>query len=376
MKIVHVINGLEIGGAEKMLVRLATSIRCNHDGVAQIVVSLSDLGILGPKLRQQGIEVVAIGARSFAGIPYAVWRLAKLFRQERPTVVQSWLYRSDLISALAGRLSGRPKIAWGIRCTSVPQGSSRSLKLLIRLNARISTFLPDKIVCCAEAAKNFHAKLGFDTSKMVVIPNGFDFDDFRPSARCRDDVRRNLGVESGAFLIGIVGRYDELKDFENFIDAAALALAVNSRMKFVMIGKGLDVDNPSLYSRIVAAGMQQKFILLGARDDVAKLMRGMDVYCLSSRSEGFPNVVVEAMGTALPCVVTDVGDAAAIVGDTGKVVPPRNPKKLASALIEYAKTSESELRLVGEQARERAKRLYSLHSVTKTYMELFEAIDR
>lgn len=376
MKIVHVINGLDIGGAERMLARLAASIKASRPDSTQIVVSLSGPGALGLALEARGIELVSINARSVSGIPYAVWQLIRLFRAERPDIVQSWLYRSDLVAGLAARISRKAKIAWGIRCTKVPSGSSASLKLLIRLNAWLSSILPHKIVCCAYSAQHFHKSIGYEPSRMTVIPNGFDFDLFRPSPENRKTMRDALEITDDDVLVGIVGRYDELKDFKNFITAALSANAENPRLKFVMIGKGLDAENTEIHAPIQSSGLEQNFSLLGARDDVAKLMSAMDIFCLSSCSEGFPNVVVEAMGAALPCVVTDVGDAAAIVGDIGKVVPPHDARLLATGILELAGLAPNELRQLGIQARERATGRYSLDAITTKYMELYEDMSK
>lgn len=372
MKIVHVINGLEVGGAERMLVRLAISICTIRPDTKQIVVSLSGPGALSAELKANGIEVISINASSVTGIPRAVWHLAQIFRKERPNVVQSWLYRSDLVAGLAGRLMGRTKIAWGIRCTNIPSRSSATLKFLIRLNAWLSFVVPHEIVCCAQSAELFHKAIGFDGSRMTVINNGFDFAAFRPSLTERKEVRCEMALNNDDILVGIVGRNDQLKDFGNFIAAATLAHAANPRLKFVMIGKGLDAQNADIYTPIKASGLEQNFFLLGARDDVATLMTAMDIYCLSSCSEGFPNVVVEAMGAALPCVVTDVGDAALIVGDCGKVVPPREAAMLATAILDLAQLSQDELRRLGVRARERAVSNYSLHTITAKYMEIYE----
>jgi glycosyltransferase involved in cell wall biosynthesis len=376
MKIVHVINGLEVGGAERMLARLALSICTNRPDTKQMVVSLSGPGALGAELTARGINVISINANSVLGIPRAVWHLMQLFRKERPEVVQSWLYRSDLVAGLAGRLAGRTRIAWGIRCTNVPSRSSASLKLLIRLNAWLSFILPHKIVCCAQSAKTFHKAIGFDDRRMTVISNGFDFVTFRPSESDRKNVRSAMALNDDDILVGIVGRNDQLKDFGNFIGAAALAHAANTRLKFVMIGNGLDAQNADIYTPIKASGLEQSFFLLGARDDVATLMTAMDIYCLSSCSEGFPNVVVEAMGAALPCVVTDVGDASLIVGDCGRVVPPRDAAMLSATMLNLAQLSQDQLHQLGVRARERAVSNYSLQTIAAKYMELYEDMDK
>jgi glycosyltransferase involved in cell wall biosynthesis len=177
-------------------------------------------------------------------------------------------------------------------------------------------------------------------------------------------------------VIGIVGRYDELKDYGNFISAASIAAKENNNLRFLMIGQGLDGMNQTLVRQIAAAGLEQKIWLWGASSDVARMMRGIDIYCMSSRSEGFPNVVVEAMGTGLPCIVTDVGDAALIVGDCGAVVPPEDSQQLAIEMIRLAQLSTAKLQAIGRRSRDRAKQNYSLSAAMLQYQELYEKMYR
>jgi glycosyltransferase involved in cell wall biosynthesis len=376
MRVVHVISSLEVGGAERMLERLILSMQSEQNSIENIVISLSSGGLVGANLRQQGVEVIELKLGSFVALPLAIYKLARLFRVLRPAIVQSWMYRSDFIASISARLCGISRIAWGIRCTQIPRHSSIAVKALVRVNALLSRFLPHNIVCCAHSARKFHSSMGFDDTRMVVIPNGFDFSLFAPHEKDRVSVRHELGFDSEMIVIGIVGRYDELKDYGNFISAASIAAKENNNLRFLMIGQGLDGMNQTLVRQIAAAGLEQKIWLWGASSDVARMMRGIDIYCMSSRSEGFPNVVVEAMGTGLPCIVTDVGDAALIVGDCGAVVPPEDSQQLAIEMIRLAQLSTAKLQAIGRRSRDRAKQNYSLSAAMLQYQELYEKMYR
>jgi glycosyltransferase involved in cell wall biosynthesis len=216
--------------------------------------------------------------------------------------------------------------------------------------------------------------MGYRLGKMVVVSNGFDFDHFRPNDGDRRAVRQELGYSDDDVVVGIAGRYDELKDYGNFLAAAGQATKRNGRLKFLMIGRGLDAANERLNAIVRANGLEGRTALLGETDAVAKFMRGMDIYCLSSRSEGFPNVVVEAMATALPCIVTDVGDAALIVADCGAVVPPQDVGSLAGAMARFSELSRSTLLELGCKARISSQSRFSLSMAVQNYNQIYREV--
>jgi glycosyltransferase involved in cell wall biosynthesis len=374
MKIVHVISGLEVGGAERMLERLVLAMKAEQPDVTSVVISLTDAGAIGRRLRNEGVQVIELNLGHLSALPLAVWRTAKWLRKLQPDLVQSWMYRSDFIAALACQLVPQVRLVWGIRCVQVPKNSSLAVKVLIRINAFLSHILPDAIICCAEAAKTFHSEMGYQLSKMVVVANGFDFELFRADEIDRRAVRRELGYRSDDVVVGVAGRYDELKDYDNFLAAAGRAAKLNDKLKFLMIGRGLDAENDRLITLVRANGLKDRTVLLGESDAVAKLMRGMDIFCLSSRSEGFPNVVVEAMATALPCIVTDVGDAALIVSDCGAVVPPRDASNLANAIVQLSTLSRDDLIELGRQARISSQGRFSLSKTVKNYSTIYREV--
>ncbi len=330
MRITHVITGLNDGGAEAVLYRLVLQDRpARHQ-----VVSLMDEGKYGPLLREAGFSVACLnmprGRLTLGGL----CRLWRLLRAERPDVVQTWMYHGDLIGGVIARLAGVARICWGIRHTTLEPGkSARSTIWIARLNARLSRWVPNAIVCCAEKAREVHEALGYAAHKMVVIPNGYDLQRFRPDAQAREWLRRELGVAEYDCLLGMVGRFDPQKDHANLIAALSQLKQTGASFRCVLVGAGLTQDNAAITAWIVAHGLERHVVLLGQRNDVPVVMNALDVHVLSSAyGEAFPNVLAEAMACGTTCVTTNVGDAALIVGDTGWVVPPSAPAALADAV--------------------------------------------
>jgi glycosyltransferase involved in cell wall biosynthesis len=214
--------------------------------------------------------------------------------------------------------------------------------------------------------------MGYAADKMVVIPNGFDLDLFRPQKTARLSVRQEFGIPDNTLLIGLVGRYNRQKDYGNFVEAAAMLHRQIPTTHFLLCGDGVNWENNLLAQRIDAAGLRSYSHLLGRRQDIPWLVAALDIACSSSSfGEGFPNVIGEAMACGVPCVVTDVGDSALIVGDTGKVVLPRDPAALASAWRDLIDQGETMRLRLGEAARSRIKKNFDLQSIARRYENLY-----
>lgn len=329
MKVLHIITGLGDGGAEAVLHRLVT-----HDPAdTHHVISLTGEGKYAPLLRAAGVGVTALGMPrgrlTMSGV-LALWRTVRTIR---PDVVQTWMYHADLVGGLVARLAGVP-VVWGVRNTTLEPGrSSRMTIAVARICARLSRWVPTRIVACANAAVRVHAALGYDAARMVVIPNGYELARFRPDAGARARLRAEWGVADDVPLLGMVARWDPQKDHANLIDALGLLAARGQSFVAVLVGTGVTPDNALLAQRIASAGLSDRVRLLGPRADVPAIMAALDLHVLpSAYGEAFPNVLAEAMACETPCVTTDVGDAAAIVGETGWVVPPRDASALSSAI--------------------------------------------
>lgn len=327
--VVHVITSLNDGGAEAVLFRLCTSDRkCRHH-----VVSLVDAGKYGPRLVELGIPVTCLnmprGRVTFYGL-LVLWRT---LREIKPDAVQTWMYHADLLGGVIAKFSGIRNVFWGIRHSTLIVGENARITIVVaRICALLSRLVPKGIVCCAEKAREVHAALGYESSRMIVIPNGYDLAVFARDAASGLAFRLECGLPVQSPLIGFVARFNPEKDHANLLEALSLLEKRHACPNCLLVGTNMDEHNEKLIRLIERLGLQQQVFLRGRRDDIPSLMNALDVHVMSSSSEGFPNVIAEAMACGVPCVATDVGDAAEIVGGTGWIVPPRNPEALANAI--------------------------------------------
>ena len=371
----HIIIGLNVGGAELMLKRLVES---HHGSKAyrHTVISLTSIGKVGPQLQALGIEVHALGMRSALDFPRAMWRLVRLIRTSRPDVVQTWMYHADLLGGLAARLAGNRNVIWGIRTTDVKAGGSRATASVMKLCAWLSRSVPHTIVCAAEASRRAHIAVGYDAARMVVVPNGFDLTRLVATSAQRDTLRLQCGLGAGVVVIGYLGRFHAAKDQENFVRAAGMAVLLHSNIRFLMVGQNLDADNVQLAEWISATGCADRFVLLGERSDVPVCLAAMDLFCLSSRTEGFPNVVGEAMAMGLPCVVTDVGDARMLVAETGVVVPKEDSAALAQGMGRLLAMTSDVRQQLGRDAKKRIHAEFAMERASERFESLYQRITR
>ena len=373
MKILHIITSLSTGGAEMMLYKLVS--KMDRDKFEIQVISLTDIGPIGKKIQALGIPVVALGMKRGVPDPRMVFKLACWLKKYRPDIIQTWMYHSDLLGGLAAKLAGNIPVVWGIRHSNLdPKGNKRTTIWTAKVCARFSRWLPVKIVCCSEASRRVHTALGYAPDRMVVIPNGFDLNLFKPDLEEGTLVRQELGIPEDTILIGLVGRFDPQKDHKNFIKAATLLKKDMPDVRLLLCGDGITWENPTLSKWIEDAGLSKYFHLLGRRNDIPRIMTALDIASSSSYGEGFPNVVGEAMACGVPCVVTDVGDSALIVGDTGIVVPPKDPGALALAWKELIEIGGHKRQKLGDNARLRIRDNFSLPSVVKRYEELYKCV--
>ena len=338
------------------------------------VISLTCGGPLADRIAARGIPVTILGMSSGSGSVLGLIRLAQAMRRFKPDLVQAWMYHANLAAGLAVVFAGRPPVIWGIRQGDLdPRISKWTTRAIARFGAYCSHWLPDKIVCCAENARVLHEAMGYSQKRMIVIANGFDLDQFRPDHEARVAIRRELGLSESTPLIVMPARFDPQKDHQSLLQAAKILRAEMPKTHFILCGDGIDPHNGTLTGWIADHGLEDVIHLLGPRTDMARIMAACDVVVSSSAfGEGFPNVLGEGMAAGTPCVATDVGDARLIVGDTGRVVPPRDPQALAAALGDVLNLSDTERRRLGERARSRIAERYSLDAITAQYAALYQ----
>ncbi|MCA1854626.1 glycosyltransferase [Massilia oculi] len=371
-KVLHVISGLKVGGAEMVLLRLIMSSRGRP--YSHSVISLTPGGGMRQRFADAAVDVIELDFKRNPLV--AFFRLVKIIRERQPDIVQTWMYHADLLGGVAARLAGCTNVIWGIRTTDVQAGGSRATTLLRNLCAKLSSRVPRFIVCAAQASKISHAAVGYDARRMIVVPNGFDLSRLTASADQRSTLRADCGFADEDLVVGSLGRFNQAKDPKNFVLAAGLLAKQFANVRFLMVGRDIDESNDELRTWITETGNADRFVLLGERSDVPVCLAAMDVFCLSSRTEGFPNVIGEAMAMRLPCVTTDVGDAALLVAETGTVVPKESPDALADGLAKVVQMSGEGRRQLGEKACARLYAEFSMERARDRFESLYKKIDK
>ncbi len=371
-RIMHIITGLNTGGAEMMLLKLLSASNGNWNSM---VVSLGEKGSIGPKIARLGVPVDCLHLRPQAPNPLRIMSLIKLMRRFRPQLIQGWMPHGNLLASIVQvSLRHQVPVLWNVQMSLYdvrlePWGT----RAFIRLGALLSK-QPAAIVYNSQLSARQHEDFGYHAGKRSVIATGFDCGLFRPDEEAREAVRSELGLESRAILIGLVARYHPMKDHACFFRAASYVVQDHPEVRFVLVGKGLTSKEPSLQELILRAGVENYILLLGERQDTPRLNAALDVACSASAwGEGFSNSIGEAMACGVPCVVTDVGDSGYLVGSTGVAVPPRNPQALAQAICQLIDSGEARRKELGIAARWRIETEFSLPEIVRRYEELYKS---
>lgn len=373
MKVAHIITCLDTGGAEMMLYKLVSG--SDKQQFSHSIISMIDEGTIGKKIRTLGVQVYSLGMKRSIPSPSAIFKLASMLRAIQPDIVQGWMYHGNLLSLIASKLlKVRIPVIWNIRQSLYSLSYEKPMtRMVIRCGALLSG-QATRILYNSSTGAGHHGKIGYKADKSIIIPNGFDIETFAPSKDARCAVREELGLDADTTLIGLIGRYHAMKDHGTFLKAAAQLHRRFPAVHILLAGTDVAPQNKQLMSLIRAGELFDYVHLLGERHDIPRLTAALDIASLSSFAEGFPNVVGEAMSCGIPCAVTDVGDAAWVVGDTGIVVPPRNPEALASALGELVEMGTERRKAQGERARQRIIDCFSLAAVVERYEQLYEGL--
>ena len=367
----HIITGLSTGGAERALYNLL------RGGLAgnfiSHIISLSDEGTIGPRIEALGVPVTVLGMSNGWPTPSGLVKFRRIIKSFRPDLVHGWMYHGNLAATLACAFApNRPILAWNIRHSLYDLGCEKLMtRQVIRANSLFSN-TPDVILYNSRLSRKQHEAFGFTSHNGQVIPNGIDVQQFSFSSSSRQRIRIELGIPTDAPVFGHVARLHPMKDHPLFLRAAANVALRHSEVNFLLSGRDVLPENPSI-TQLIPEKVCNRFHLLGERSDVEELMSTMDVFCLSSsRGEGFPNVLGEAMAVGVPCLATDVGDSAAIVGDTGVIVPPNNEEAFIAGIEHFLTMSSEERCLLGTTARTRIEENYTLGVIVDQYAGLYE----
>jgi glycosyltransferase involved in cell wall biosynthesis len=371
-RVLHVITGLGSGGAEMMLNKVLKS---TCETVESGVVCLMKTDVNAARIEALGIPVHCLGMeRGRLPGPVVARALLRATAEFRPTVIQGWMYHGNLAASFAAsRQKPKPRLIWNIRQTLYGLHlEGRLTRWIIRLGAWLST-RPDTIIYNSRVSAQQHQAMGYAGRRSIVIPNGFDLMAYFPDSAARDAVREEFRLPQDALLIGQVARFHPMKGHALLLRAAQRVVSRYPNARFVLIGSNISRQNPEIAAQLDALNLQDHVVLAGERTDIPRLAAAMDIAVSASGwGEGFSNAVGEAMAAGVPCVVTDVGDSAAVVGETGRVVPPGDAEALAAAICELLALAPEGRQQLGRDARARVREMFSIEHVGGLYLDLYQ----
>lgn len=352
-------------------------ISMNSDEFENRAISLTDLGSLADNLKDAGIHVDALHIPpSVLGIG-KMWKLARLIKESHPHIVQTWMYHADLLGGIAAKLVTNAPILWNLRQSNFDRmQSKRSSILVAKTCASISSWIPWTIVCGSFAAREVHQNLGYNPSVMQVLPNGFDSACFMPAPNGRKKFLSEIGEPNltGPF-IGLPARYHPQKDHTTFFASAEKVLSHNPDAKFFLCGDGVEWSNTELVSTISRHGLNDAVRLLGNIEKMEGFYPAMDLIALTSAfGEGAPNVLGEAMLCGIPCVATDIGDSAYILGNSNYITSPQNPEQLAATIEGLLSLDKDERTQVGLKGRQRIMDEFPHDMMLRRYEALYRRV--
>jgi glycosyltransferase involved in cell wall biosynthesis len=332
LKILFLIRSLNVGGAERQLVSLANGLRQRGHEVTVAVFYAN--GLLERELVEAGVSTIALQKASRWDVLQFLMRLVGAVRSAKPQVMYGFLGTPNILTICLKLFFPKIRMIWGVRASDVDLAQYDWLaRLSYWIERRLSKFA-DLIICNSHAGLEYAARNGFPKQKMRVIPNGIDIERFKPDVDARTKVRLQWGVANNEILIGLAARLDPMKDHPTFLQAAAMLAKDRSDVRFVCIGDGVETYKNDLYRLATESGLDGRLIWAGIRSDMPAIYSALDIAVSSSCSEGFSNAIAEAMACGVPCVVTDVGDSAMIVGDCGVVIPSGSPAALYKGIEE------------------------------------------
>ena len=365
-KVVHVITGLQDGGAEAVLSRLVL----NSPQFEHLVISLSRSGKYSHFLKSKNVNVIHLNLSRNRTNLYKFFRLIFLLKKEKPDVVQTWMYHADLFGGLAARLAGVKNVIWGLHNTTLHRNySSKLTQIICYINGKLSWIVPRKIISCSHTGKFLHKKIGYQFEKIICVPNGYDFSSFRPEKNSGEYFRAKFNIDKNTTLIGCIARYSPQKDHNNLLKAFKKILNKNKNSILIFIGSGMNNQNAGLCKLVSNLGLTDSVILAGQFDNIVPVMNALDVHVLPSAfGEAFPNVLCEAIACGTICATTNVGDSRFIVNDERLICEPSDPNALFETIQNAFKMDTAVFKAA---ARARIMRKYSIKKMIKGYSDVW-----
>ncbi len=373
--ILHVITSLNLGGAETMMCQLLE--HTDRTRFTPVVVSLRPSGPLAARIEAAGVRLHCLDMGSYLSFAAGLGRLKAIMREVNPDLVQTWMYHADFLGTLAARsLSPRPPVVWNVQHSSFCPKTTKLLSRVMRaVLSLLSKTWPDKIVSCSRTGLELHVGIGYPREKVLHIVNGADVRRFVSDQSAGRELRQKLGISPGVKVIGMAGRNDPQKDYPTLFAAIHEFQKTDKDTVFVACGAGVTNEDAALTALRKCCPSPPNIFLLGPRQDMPRVYPAFDIATLSSAyGEGLPLTLCESLACGVPGVVTDVGDSAAVIGDCGVTVPPRDPTALAAAWHKMTALSAAEHETLRVRSRSRAEQRFALPAIAAEYEGLYSQL--
>lgn len=373
IKIIHLIPTLHFGGAETMLHKVVKNI--NKKQFKNIVICIKQTGSLSKKFEAENIEIINLGLKSNIFLFISILKLKKLIKELKPDILMTWLQLSDLVGLIIKIIFPKIKLIWNIRYSKLTKNNMNFKNVLFTKIIGYFSFIPDMIVFNTKAGLNDHKRIGYKPCKEIIIPNGFETELFKPNNTQRKKIRDELMIKNSDFVIGFIGKDEVIKGLDLFLLSAKKMKIKHQNVRFVLIGKGLDKKNKKILNFIKIDKLKTSFHLLGQVQNIKDYILTFDILALTSKSEGFPNVIGEAMSCEIPCVTTDVGDCKIILGKTGLIVK-QNVDSVVAGWEKFFNCSTQELSNIKSKARSRIIKHYKIEKIINKYQEVYQSLNK
>lgn len=362
LRIVFLSTSMGMGGTDQQISQISRHL--TERGHDVTVVSLLPTGKMGKELSADGIPVTHLDMTRGVPDPRGVIRLVRFLRDEQPDVLNSFLVHANIVARISGVLSGVPAIVTSIRNDDYCDG-------IECIGHRLTNFMDDAWMANSGIVAERMVKRGIGSeNKKNVIYNCIDLGQYKPDEEARWQLRQKLNISNDTFLWSAVGRIEPQKDYPTLLRALSKVPQEYS-IKVLIAGKGSRADHVTTLR--TQLDLNDRISFLGVRRDVPDLLAASDGFVLSSVSEGFPNVVMEALASATPVVATNVGGVPELVQDekTGFLVSPRDPSELARSMIRMMETPEEKRRTMGKKGREWIRKNCSIERVVDQWVSLY-----
>ncbi len=362
--LIHFITELSIGGAQMALLRLLTALDRNLFAPAVVCLYNGD-GVIAKNIRALGVPVIDLGMTHKYRLD-AFIRLYQMLRREHPAIIHTWMFHANLPGRVVGCLAGVPIIISSER-TMGQEGRLR------RVLNRGTVSLSDCVICVSQRVADYAAQtIELPQTKLFVIPNGVDLTDFA-SMPAQEQVRAAFRLPAQALIIGAIGRPRPVKGYGILLDAFSRVAAAHPNAHLVFVGQG--PGRPALIAQANRLGFSTRLTFIDDQISIARILPALDLLALPSLWEGMPNVALEAMAASLPVVATTVGGTPEVVvdGETGLLVPPRDPDALAKAILHLLGDPGLRLRM-GQAGRERVEKHFAISETVRKTEALYQKL--